>query len=212
MAFPERKSIATRFSGRIFLLAAYLFTLTCVCSAAEELRFKTWNTENGLPQNSIQAIAQTKDGYIWIATRDGLARFDGIRFKVFQKANTPQLPGNRLWHIFVDDAGRLWIFGEGGDQLGLYENGSFKAFTKGVEYDFEGVPEYWSEEASTVFAFGGTDFVYSDGAFTRRPASRGPRKIGVGSDGTTWIDDGAGAAVYSIRGRTVEMHPSNSPN
>jgi signal transduction histidine kinase/ligand-binding sensor domain-containing protein len=195
---------------RLIPLVFLVFACSVVSLFAKDHSFKTWNTESGLPQNSIQAIAQTRDGYIWIATRDGLARFDGIRFKIFQNANTPELPGNRLWHLFVDYAGRLWIFGESGDRLGLYENGSFRSFTKGVEFDFEGVPEYWSEERSTVFTSGGTDFVYGDGAFMRRPASRGPRKIGVDPGGTIWIDDGA--ALYSIRGRTVETHPSDSAN
>jgi ligand-binding sensor domain-containing protein len=71
------------------------------------VRFKTWNTENGLPQNSIQAIAETPDGYLWLATRDGVAQFDGLRFKVFQKSNTPELPTNRLGWVTTDDAGRL---------------------------------------------------------------------------------------------------------
>src|SRR5260221_5147275 len=117
---------------RLIPLVLLVFVCSVVSLIAKDYSFKTWNTENGLPQNSIQAIAQTPDGYIWIATRDGLARFDGIRFKIFQKANTPELPNNRLWDLYADDAGRLWIFGESDDNLGLYETGSFKAFTKGV--------------------------------------------------------------------------------
>ena len=99
-----------RFAGRILSAAICLLALTFAAGGADLPRFKTWNTENGLPQNSIQAITQTPDGYLWIATRDGLARFDGIRFKIFQKSNTPELPTNRLWDLFADDYGRCGSF------------------------------------------------------------------------------------------------------
>ena len=69
--------------------------LLCFCGgralaldpARDLFQFKqqTWLTENGLPQNTIHRIAQGTDGYIWIATEEGLARFDGIKFTVFDK-------------------------------------------------------------------------------------------------------------------------------
>src|SRR6516162_9205156 len=52
-------------------------------SPAENLVIRTWRTDAGLPQNTINSIVQTRDGYLWLATRDGLARFDGVRFTVF---------------------------------------------------------------------------------------------------------------------------------
>src|ERR1044072_8503268 len=50
-----------------------------------------WRTENGLPQNTVRAITQTRDGYIWLATDDGLVRFDGIRLTIFDRQNTPAI-------------------------------------------------------------------------------------------------------------------------
>ncbi len=55
-----------------------------------------WTTEDGLPQNSINDIVQTRDGYLWLATFGGLIRFDGITFKVFDRANAEGLAGNRI--------------------------------------------------------------------------------------------------------------------
>src|SRR6185295_4369246 len=55
-----------------------------------------WLTENGLPQNTVHSIAQTSDGYIWIGTEAGLARFDGVTFTIFDKQNTPQMKGCRV--------------------------------------------------------------------------------------------------------------------
>src|SRR5215813_1196996 len=50
-----------------------------------------WQTENGLPQNTVRAILQTQDGYIWLATEEGLVRFDGLSFTVFDKHNVPRM-------------------------------------------------------------------------------------------------------------------------
>jgi ligand-binding sensor domain-containing protein/signal transduction histidine kinase len=87
----------------------------------------SWQTEQGLPQNTVQAILQTRDGYLWLGTKEGLARFDGLRFVVFDKQNTPQLPHNQIRGLFEDRAGRLWISTPGA--LVRLEHGRFTAFT-----------------------------------------------------------------------------------
>src|SRR5215471_14440295 len=68
-----------------------------------------WRTENGLPQNTVRAILQTRDGYIWLATDEGLARFDGLRFTVFDKQNTPEIKSNNIQVLYEDREGNLWI-------------------------------------------------------------------------------------------------------
>jgi ligand-binding sensor domain-containing protein len=50
-----------------------------------------WQTEQGLPQNSVSAIRQTKDGYLWFGTQEGLVRFDGVRLTVFDTTSAPGL-------------------------------------------------------------------------------------------------------------------------
>ncbi len=65
--------------------------LMWICSAfsdaAAQYRFDQWTTDQGLPQNSVNSILQTVDGYIWFTTLDGLVRFDGVKFTVFNKSN-----------------------------------------------------------------------------------------------------------------------------
>jgi signal transduction histidine kinase/ligand-binding sensor domain-containing protein len=89
-----------------------------------QYRFEVWTTENGLPQNIVRAIAQTPDGYLWLATFNGLARFDGVRFTVFDKSNTPGMGSNRISFMCEDRIGDLWLTAEGG-QLTRYHQGQF---------------------------------------------------------------------------------------
>src|SRR2546423_2685436 len=70
---------------------------------------QAWLTENGLPQNTVHSITQTKDGYVWIATEEGVARFDGVRFTVFDKQNTPELKSDDIRVLVADRTGALWI-------------------------------------------------------------------------------------------------------
>src|SRR5688572_16069506 len=85
---------------------------------------EVWQTEQGLPQNSIQAILQTRDGYLWVGTQEGLARFDGVRFVVFDRRSVPQFRSNLITALHADSRDRLWI-GTSSGQVVL-ENGQFK--------------------------------------------------------------------------------------
>lgn len=70
---------------------------------------KTWTTDNGLPENSVIAMTQTHDGYLWLGTLCGLARFDGVRFTVFDEDNTPGLNSSQIVRLFEDSKSNLWI-------------------------------------------------------------------------------------------------------
>src|SRR6185437_7372914 len=68
-----------------------------------------WGTDDGLPGSSVAAIAQTPDGYLWVGTYDGLARFDGVRFETYDPRNRPALSHARIQGLYVDARGTLWI-------------------------------------------------------------------------------------------------------
>src|SRR6266540_6906605 len=68
-----------------------------------------WETDDGLPQNSVIAMTQTRDGYLWLGTLNGLVRFDGIRFNVFDENNTPELNSSRIVSLFEDSQSNLWV-------------------------------------------------------------------------------------------------------
>ena len=80
-------------------------------TAVAQYRLDTWTTDNGLPHNAIRAMRQTRDGYLWVSTIYGIARFDGVRFRVFNKANTPGITTNHFAFrgLWEDRRGTLWI-------------------------------------------------------------------------------------------------------
>lgn len=105
-------------------LRAYVIVLTLTLlaglnwTARAELPFpladsgyllRTWGTEHGLPENSATAIVQTRDGYLWFGTFNGLVRFNGDQFTVFNPANTPQLPSAGIVNLHADQRDRLWV-------------------------------------------------------------------------------------------------------
>jgi len=88
---------------------------------------QAWVMENGLPQNTVQALAQTPDGFLWIGTEVGLVRFDGVSFTVFDKSTTPALPGNDIRCLLAAHDGALWIGTSEG--LARLKDGAVAAFT-----------------------------------------------------------------------------------
>lgn len=94
---------------------------------AEEYGFDVWTTANGLPQNTVTGVVQTPDGYLWLATFDGLARFDGVRFTIFDKGNTKGILNNRFSQLFVDKQGVIWAATENG-VITVYRNGTFTSY------------------------------------------------------------------------------------
>ncbi|HKD17200.1 MAG TPA: two-component regulator propeller domain-containing protein [Thermoanaerobaculia bacterium] len=68
-----------------------------------------WTSDSGLPQNSVTAIVQTRDGYLWLGTQEGLIRFDGVRFTIFDGRNTPALGDDFVRSLVEARDGTLWI-------------------------------------------------------------------------------------------------------
>ena len=85
-----------------------------------------WTQAQGLPQDTIRAITQTQDGYLWLGTNEGLSRFDGNEFVTFTKDDN-SLPGNAVTHLVASQTGALWIGTAGG--LTRYSEGRFATFT-----------------------------------------------------------------------------------
>lgn len=148
------------------LLLCLIF-LPGVTSVFAQYRIDRWTADDGLPQNSVYGIVQTDDGYLWMATLDGLARFDGVRFTVFNKSNSPGIVNNRFISLFKDIRGDLWA---GTEARGIirYHNGSFSNYPlslgrmiNSINADPNGNPVI-SVSESTIVHFSGEEFTTYD--------------------------------------------------
>ncbi len=127
----------SRFERRLaacFAALHWLVTLSAAIAdpstppALRDARYSVhhWDVDEGLPGERVFALAQTPDGYIWIGTDAGLARYDGVRFRTFVLSG---IPGNsQVQSLFCDSRGRLWI-ARSGHSLILYEGGRFRPMT-----------------------------------------------------------------------------------
>lgn len=91
---------------------------------ASGFAIQTWSTEDGLPQNMVTAILQTRAGYLWAATYNGIAQFDGVRFTVFDASTAEGLPNSRITSLFEDARGDIWI-GHDTGEITRYSEGIF---------------------------------------------------------------------------------------
>ncbi len=89
---------------------------------------RSWQSQDGLPEETVQAFAQTPDGYLWVGTSGGLLRFDGARFHLFAHENTPAFGENSVFCLLAARDGRLWI-GTDGSGLIEWRNGVFQAYS-----------------------------------------------------------------------------------
>lgn len=100
---------------------------------SDSLTVKFWTIEDGLPINTVNQVAQDDDGYLWFTTYDGIIRFDGLEFKTFNHANTPQIPHNRATEIYKQDGVGIWVSMENEGVLLITDKG-FRHF--GAEQGF----------------------------------------------------------------------------
>ncbi|HLX13301.1 MAG TPA: two-component regulator propeller domain-containing protein [Bacteroidota bacterium] len=96
---------------------------------------EAWNTGNGLPQNSVIAIYQSKDGYMWFATQEGVVRFDGSHFTIFDRTSTPEFAVNSIQRIMSAPDGTIYFAGQNYISLTRYQNGVFHGFGKTEGFD-----------------------------------------------------------------------------
>ena len=153
-------SVVTNLSKKLLLYACFCFVFT---TAEAQYRLDRWTADDGLPQNSVYGIVQANDGYLWMATLDGLARFDGVRFTVFNKSSSPGIINNRFTSLFKAANGDLWA---GTEQSGIvrYHDGRFSHFRisegrviNSISSDPYGNPMI-SVSGTTAVHFTGEDF------------------------------------------------------
>ena len=156
-----------------------------------------WEASAGLPQNSVQAILQTRDGYVWLGTEEGLVRFDGEKFEVFNRINTPGLPGKDVKSLFESPDGTLWIGLVGG--LARLKDGHFTGYSLATGLQHDWILNVTGDGAGNVWlgTFGGGLLRFKDGKSTAFTSRNGLPDNFVWAvretrDGSIWIGTNGG--------------------
>ena len=175
-----------------------------------DLGSQSWSTENGLPQNSVHQIFQSADGYIWVATEGGIARFNGVDFKIFNPESTPEITSDDICCFTQNGAGPLWIASS--DGLLQYSAGTFRRYSIA-----DGLPaSRTSNLAATdngsllllttdgIVSFSGSRF-----ATISLPDSSVPSAMATAHDGSVWIASNSGIFQY-LHGRILPLPLSST--
>ncbi len=164
---------------------------------------KTFRMSDGLPSERLQDIIQTRDGYLWITTFNGLARFDGVRFRVFHKGDTPELRNSQVHGLFEDESGRLWIGSDTGE-ITWHDATGFHAVTTPDRWPPAPVEQFVESRRDTILALNrrGVICVISNGVSVQTlgsPAGIGYSELAMDRDHQVW------AARRGTGGRVVRI-------
>lgn len=152
-----------------------------------------WQVKEGLPQNSVNAIVQTRDGYVWLGTYEGLVRFNGNSFTLFDRGNTPELRSNRITSLCEDTRGRLWIGSYGGG-VAVFDAGEFR-----IPVHDTTLGSYVTIASMTADPFGRVWIISEKGVFSLRDSvidrhyplarfgTQGPVNIVSDAAGNIWL-------------------------
>ena len=164
-----------------------------------------WSIQAGLPQISVQAIAQDRQGYVWVGTQAGVARFDGIRFTTYKQETDPALPGNWTRTLLVDAEGRVWIGTYKG--LAYYDKGVFHSVptTDPVRYPDPDVFSLVPSKDGMIVATNDGVFDVRDGKLVHRDGSPAPAQSLLQHGDDLWV--GSVGGVYRINGKQADFLP-----
>src|SRR5271170_1025600 len=189
----------------LVLRSAFIWTLCGIAtlSAAAHsqvpttLGHQSWSTENGLPQNSVHQIFQSRDGYVWIATEGGIARFNGIDYKVYNHENTPAFTSDDICCFTQDSAGSLWI--GTADGLLQYSAGIFRRYSTTDGLPSGRITSLAAGSNGSLLALSDNAIASLDGArFSplSLPTSTIPTAMAQADDGSVWIASTSGIFQY----------------
>ena len=185
-------------------------------SASAQYRIDAWTTENGLPQNVVTDIAQTRDGFLWLSTFGGLVRFDGANMHVFTTINASGMASSRLSGGLIETSdGSLWVNTEGHGVV-RYLSGTFTTYAEADGIPKAGFREMLLEDGRLVldtergmFRWDGTRFAAHT---TTRPSRADARRAIVSTAGSagSWYRDGEG--IHRLDGgRVTRTLPGLNP-
>lgn len=199
-----RRHLSLFIGACLFLLPSLAYSLN-PSRPLDEFARRIWSPRDGLPQNSVQAVQQTKDGYLWFATQEGLARFDGTQFTVYNKAATPAFKASNVTALQAAEDGSLWLSIRGGGVV-HYQNGTFHPYTvaDGLSSNLVNTIALGHKGEVWVLTPDALNRLDADGKVTQYGRESGltapPTAATVGHDGTVFVSTANGLFASSENG------------
>jgi ligand-binding sensor domain-containing protein len=170
---------------------------------------RTWLKKDGLPQNSVYALAQTPDGYLWIGTQEGLARFDGTNFRVYNRATTPGFKARIVRSLCVSRDSALWVGTADGSGLYRYAHGEFRSVRLPGKGSSAAVTALYEDPGRVLWVGTGDGLFAAEGdTITRRYTSADGLPWGyvewIGSNPKGGIVVVVGGKIVSLSGGRLE--------
>jgi signal transduction histidine kinase/ligand-binding sensor domain-containing protein len=194
-----RMNLHSRLRSSLFwtLCGIAAFSATAQSQDPNNLGSQSWSTENGLPQNSVHQIFQSTDGYIWVATEGGIARFNGIDFKVFSHETTPEITSDDICCFAQSPTGPLWIATS--DGLLQYSAGQFRRYSIADGLTTNRIINLAAVDDGTLLLLTAEGIVSFNGrrfSTISPPSSFSPSAIATAHDGSVWIASNSGIFQY----------------
>jgi diguanylate cyclase (GGDEF)-like protein len=172
-----------------------------------------WQTEQGLPLNTVQSLLQARDDSLWVGTGAGLARFDGVRFTTYESTKFPGVSSLPIYGLMEDADGTIWIgHGKG---AALYRNGVFESAFPAEVTASRRVWAFAQAADGVIWAASENGLVRIENGATRLyqvqdglPTNR-LRSLAFATDGTLWIGTTGGGLVSFADGRFSVLNPAN---
>jgi len=167
---------------------------------------RTWLAEDGLPDNRVVGLAQTPDGYLWVATQGVVVRFDGVRFQRVKIASSPDLIAGTMRALMLDRAGRIWLAKDEGGTVFCFDGAQVRMISAD-----QGLPKNETQCSLAMDGNGDLWVAYSTGkvirykrdgkvdTFTSKnglPGGSGICWLASGRDGTLWFAKSSQVGVF----------------
>jgi signal transduction histidine kinase/ligand-binding sensor domain-containing protein len=185
-------SLAVKQGLRAFLAACFFLWLGGMpgfCGQGSgDFKVDVWRAEaGGLPQRSVIALAQTRDGYLWVGTGNGLARFDGLHFRTYGEEEIPGLNGSKIVKLFEDSRGVLWIGTETAGVLMVERDGKVSRLPLGKSADEERLAGICEDAQGGVWLSVATGQLYRWSEGRSRLLLQDNRGLVAEDSGLVWI-------------------------
>ena len=178
-----------------------------------QYKVDVWQTEQGLPLNTVQSLFQTRDGYLWVGTAGGISRFDGVRFTTFDSTRAPEMALQPIFGFMEDAQGKLWVGHTKG--AAVYSDGVFKTAISAEVTNGRRVWSFAQAQDGAVWAATENGLVRWDKGVTKLyqqaqglPTNR-LRSLAFDTEGTLWIGTSGGGLVSFAGEKFRVYNPGN---